>query len=361
MRVPNGRPFRECVLHIGTEKTGTTSLQKFLKLNRDALRDRGWFVPETLAPYAAHGFLNHIFLATVSRDPAAPSAELAALAGFAGPVVIAHHVKAVTERLRSEIRDHAGGAANLLLSNEHLHSRIDTIADVRRLQAFLAPFCDRVRVLAYLRPQHEVANGLFNTALRNGGATLRLLPDFATENGADEALGANFAYFDYAALLDRYARVFGEDAILPRLYAPAELRGGDVVSDILDTLGIEPAGLELPRRENRSFDADGQRFLLALNRRQSGGATTMRGIAVDVLAITGRGPGLLPARRDLERFQGQFVDSNEMIRRRWFPGRRTLFDIDVAPFPIEADDATPRLEIVLDQLARIFEMSGNYV
>ena len=35
------------ILHIGTEKTGTTSIQKFLKKNIDQLGRNGVFVPRT--------------------------------------------------------------------------------------------------------------------------------------------------------------------------------------------------------------------------------------------------------------------------------------------------------------------------
>ena len=36
------------ILHIGTEKTGTTSIQEFLAINRAALAEQGLHVPEFL-------------------------------------------------------------------------------------------------------------------------------------------------------------------------------------------------------------------------------------------------------------------------------------------------------------------------
>jgi hypothetical protein len=85
-----------------------------------------------------------------------------------------------------------------------------------------------------------------------------------------------------------------------------------------------------------------------------------RDLVIDGLAINGCGPGLRPARNDLERFQALFTDCNEAARRRWFPGRRTLFDIDFAQFPLEADDATTMLDTEFDQLARKFKMQFGY-
>ena len=38
----------KCVLHIGTAKTATTLLQKWLYSNRDGLAQKGIYLPETI-------------------------------------------------------------------------------------------------------------------------------------------------------------------------------------------------------------------------------------------------------------------------------------------------------------------------
>ena len=59
----------ECILHIGTEKTGTTSIQKFLATNRTLLKANGVLYP--LSP----GKVNHIgleaYAAILLRSPTA--------------------------------------------------------------------------------------------------------------------------------------------------------------------------------------------------------------------------------------------------------------------------------------------------
>ena len=39
--MPTDKPFRRCIIHIGTEKTGTSSIQHFLSMNRAALAEQG--------------------------------------------------------------------------------------------------------------------------------------------------------------------------------------------------------------------------------------------------------------------------------------------------------------------------------
>ena len=50
-------------LHIGLQKTGTTSLQQFLYDNNDKLKQKGFYYPNSL------GHVNHIYLAASNQGP----------------------------------------------------------------------------------------------------------------------------------------------------------------------------------------------------------------------------------------------------------------------------------------------------
>ena len=45
----------ECIVHIGTEKTGSTSLQRFLSLNRSSLLENGIAYTKTLGETVNNG------------------------------------------------------------------------------------------------------------------------------------------------------------------------------------------------------------------------------------------------------------------------------------------------------------------
>src|SRR5215469_5693606 len=51
-----------CWLHIGTQKTGTTSLQHYLSANRERLLERGFLYPSST------GRINHVGITAYSRD-----------------------------------------------------------------------------------------------------------------------------------------------------------------------------------------------------------------------------------------------------------------------------------------------------
>lgn len=59
---------RVCYIHIGPHKTGTTSIQWFLKENRAALLKRGYFVPESGNVHGGH----HPLVRTLCGQPVPP-------------------------------------------------------------------------------------------------------------------------------------------------------------------------------------------------------------------------------------------------------------------------------------------------
>ena len=54
----------DLVLHIGTEKTGTTSIQEFLKKNMVRLRENGVYIPQS--PMVGYG--NHRWIPLIANN-----------------------------------------------------------------------------------------------------------------------------------------------------------------------------------------------------------------------------------------------------------------------------------------------------
>jgi hypothetical protein len=329
-----------CILHVGIEKTGTTSLQRFLGLNAARLLEQGVFAPRSLVADPAGGIYNHVLVSTASRLVYDEPDDLQRGIGLCSMDLVVRHRQLVIAALADEIAALARPARVMLVSNEHIHSRLRADAELRQARSLLARFCDRIKVVVYLRRQDEVARSLAMTALRGGATELRLLPDFSGANGFDPVLGVDFGYFDHAALLGRLADAFGADALDVRIYADGELRDGDTVGDFFWREGIDIAGLPRPARENASLAADAAIFLAKINAADAGTDAAMRQHLLGCLANAHAGAPALPARADAERFMALFADSNEAVRRRWFPGRERLFAADFDRYPETCAPAT---------------------
>ena len=218
----------------------------------------------------------------------------------------------------------------MVLSSEHCHSRLVTHEEVGALHALLRGVFDDVRVVVYLRRQDRVAVSHYSTHLKGGGTRTEVLPSDT---------GPHAPYFDFEALLERWASVFGESALTVRLFEPSAFPGGSVVHDFCQVLGFAP--LATPRRANESLDAAHQEFLRRMNahvpRVVKGDVNPEHRLLTRLMEKYGAGQGRRPARAHAEAFYRQYADGNEAVRRRWFPERDRLFEEDFSSYP-EVED-----------------------
>ena len=323
-RVAYGGPMtRRCILQIGTEKTGTTSLQTFLARNRDRLEARGVRYPRF------PGAVNHTGLAAYAMDDARRDPLRAALGV---------DTDAAVSQFRSRLERHAdvelSGPGLTVLCNEHCHSRLTTAAEVRRLSTLLAPHFDRIDISIYLRRQDRVAISLYSTRLKSGAIDRDVLP----------ATDADDPYFNYDRSLSVWEAVFGRAHVHVRLFDRRELVAGNVIDDFLAAWGLGGTSEYRPvEKFNESISAPAQDFLRRVN------ATFeplpglpedfARGPLADLLARHFPGRGHRPARAAAEAFYALYRDSNEAVRRRYFPERPALFDDTFDAYPPTPDQS----------------------
>ena len=125
-------------LHIGTAKTGTTTLQGWFSSNRAGLGDQGVWYPTT------PGAENHRRLMTYARDTTKPDSSFVKF----GIKTEADH-EAFRHQLAHDLADEvessaARGHKTWLMSSEHLHSKITTAAMIGRLHSLLSPLFDQI-------------------------------------------------------------------------------------------------------------------------------------------------------------------------------------------------------------------------
>jgi hypothetical protein len=340
--------FSSCILHIGTEKTGTTSLQRFLGLNRERLLAAGIFVPVSLAPAAAQGVLNHSDLVAISLAEWRMEDALRHARGATDAAGLARLRADSAAALAAEIATVPASCSTLLLSSEHCHSRLLRLHEIDALRGFLSPWVGRFEVLVYLRPQHELALSHYAMHLLAGRPPARALPT------QQDAWPAGPAYFDYARLLARWSAVFGREAMRVARFDAGALAGGDVIEDACGRLGIDTAGWKRPDRLASGISARGQKFLAAFLARMAPLGQPEAGWMTDFvtanLRLSEPGHGNPPARAVVEAFAARFEAGNERVRADWFPARQRLFDLDFSGFPETEDDAPLSGEEMLDVL-----------
>ncbi len=348
--------FNKCVLHIGTEKTGTTSLQKMLMLNHEALLKQGFFVPRSLSPYSK--ILNHERLTTISLADQKLNDDVRRAAGVTDADSLARHRAKVIADFDKELATLPEVYHTLLLSNEHLSSRLTSTDEIEVLKSILERYAEKIDVLVYLRPQFGLALSGYNQAIKAGHHGVSVLPSFEpTQIPAKH--WANRYYFDYLKILTNWEKVFGVENIHPRLYTLRDLVEADIISDYLAFIGLTPSEFNIPARENETLSPLALRLLEVVNRRTTDSGATMKPEArAKLIEALGSMKGFsesLASRDEILEFQKQFFSQNDVLCAKWFPHRPTLFPLDLTAFPETAPKSELGVNEIVDILCTIME------
>lgn len=195
------------ILHVGTEKTASTSLQNFLMINRAALLDQGVLFPQS------------VFTRKIANEPDRTSGHLELLRNLAAGDISA---------FAAEIAADGAQAHTLVLSAENLfHYERDAHLE---LLAQLLDGCE-VTLVAVLRDQTEWILSYYNESVANGwNMETRPIGRFVVDAIATGKV-------DYAGLLARMVNIIRPAQV--RLFHYATLRRkGTALSAFCDLAGI---------------------------------------------------------------------------------------------------------------------------
>lgn len=317
--------FDKCILHIGTEKTGTTSIQAFLLENRDALLEQGYYVPQSMGP-REHVGLVHLF--AKSHKPFSTRTTL----GLHTVSKVEAHQKTLNQKVRAEMKAEARTGRTLVISAERFFTVMTDESELQSLKAFLYEFCRELDIVSYVRPQHEFAISIFSTNLKNGSCQKKVYQDLTKHKGMARKC-------DYAGVLSFWEKKFPKAEFKVRKFVRSELVDGDVVADFSHLAGINTQGLAIPKRRNESLSWKAQLFVLKLNEQMINTPQKLRSKnraqTYKALEKYYSGNGVFPSQAASRNFFEQFSESNERLRHRFFPNSKTLFDVSFEKYPEE--------------------------
>ena len=132
-------------MHIGPAKTGTTSIQAFLRLNRNTLL-------ENRVGHLAHGkWPKKVSALFRKKTPGTPWAKSK---GILDPKKFASFKRETRERLRQEISELKGESDLIIFSSEGLFNL--AYKEIVDLKTFLDQYFENTEIIAYLRRQDLV-------------------------------------------------------------------------------------------------------------------------------------------------------------------------------------------------------------
>jgi len=316
-----------CILHIGTEKTGSTAIQQFLHNNWDKFKAQGVHVCTSVgkpnnrslpAAFMAPDRMDDFLRRMQHRDPAARE----------------QWKRQLLKEFLKEIKKAKSKSDVFVISSEHFHSRLHRKEEVQELYSFIAPLFSSIKVICYLRRQDHLALSRYSEAMRAGHVHPSPVPAGVSRNRAKLPV-----YFDFEALLERWSAAFGEDNIEPHIYSKKDLRDGNVIHDFLHAAGLhrDDSYENKVENANMALSAEAQMILLGLNRKlkeqgQTESRRRLRGKLARYLQANAPGKSRQPTASEARDFFDLFEDSNNAVARHWF-GREQLFEADFSQYP----------------------------
>lgn len=211
-------------LHIGTPKTATSSIQKFLAQNREVLESKGYVFPKS-----QHRYLNvnsrrngHFLVQKVEKREGGRNHELE---------------KQYLQEGYDLIVDEFQTYDHVILSDESIwyassYSRKDLFADLKK-QADANGY--RVKMVVYLRRQDTFFLSRWNQGVKQNIGAGSVL---SCDEYISKTLKKDGKILNYAQKLDQIADIFGMENMVVRRFEPSSWIDGSIIHDFMQAIDL---------------------------------------------------------------------------------------------------------------------------
>lgn len=302
----------KAIIHIGMKKTGSTSIQSWISLNRTALWEEGFrFIEETTNPAALRNAACHVALHEYGEDEKTVwPGRWKSQRNDSDYIVLSEKLEALSNKLGIFVYSHEG-----LFDCTKLH--------MHALDRFLARYFDDRKYIVYIRDTVDFFVSMYSQKIVNFNKKYGAIPFSETiERCARETIP--FAEDSDFGNLFIWGEVFGK-RLSVRLLESGWLFKGDLISDFASLLGV---GVNrVPDRMNESLATEyieyGRDLLIKYSH---GFHTDFRKTVMDILLEASSGkPKLSASDEQAESIYELRREEEEKIRLRFFPDRARLF------------------------------------
>lgn len=309
---------RKLTLHIGTEKTGSTSIQKFIKTNQKLLSESGIKIPRTL------GDEIHYKLQLMSNPDEFQDDFLRNLGLHQDMKKRKNTIAQWRKDFTNEINN--SKARNWIISCETLHSRLTTRTEIDRLKDILEPLFEEINILVYLRNPVELMTSRANEYVKSG--FILELPKPAEQKGFD--------IYNHELTIKTWRNRIGKGEFIPRLFDRSFLTNNDIIDDFCSCCKIDRSKMIDVPRQNTSMPYYCTKLISEVNRYVprrwvNGTLIKSRWELVSLMRkVLKSGSALQAEGKIIETYQKYYQASNEWVRKEFFPDRQKLYEENCA-------------------------------
>lgn len=324
---------KKIFIHIGSHKTGTTSIQDALASNENKLRANN---------------LSYFHQSPAGKQMPAFNAY-PWFEKFPQSLENGHTIIERT-KLVSMLSQLPG---DVIFSSEHF-SFIFMQEELAKFKESLERHFTAIEIIVYLRRQDQHIVSHHNEASKAFGAPASLF--FGDETIAMPTYQSHFKfYLDYRQKLSMWAEVFGKENITIRLFDREKMVGGDAVSDFCSLLSLPD--LDAGTQSNEAYGLEKAKVGLLMNQAGINNGPLRTTVNMNLCA-SGK---LLPKREEAMSFYDRFRESNIELNKMFdISVEPTIFDDDFSMYSNEANEDWTE-DTVNETLVTVFKsLDGAY-
>ncbi|EAL2431067.1 hypothetical protein AXV84_09255, partial [Campylobacter coli] len=302
-------------VHIGTEKTGSTSIQFFLYSNRRLLQRQNMIYPISIGNYSSQWNFTFLAYNNLRNDFYCLSKGIFKKDDFL------HHKKDIFLKFKDELLK--SKCEKVVISSEHLSSRIQDLSEIKRIRKilYLLGF-KKIKIIVYIREQTSDMISSFSTTLKSGAI------------GNIQANSKKYFKGYHKLLLLKWQQIFGKENLIVRLFDKSEFYQGDLLKDFVHSIGLKwDNEFVIPPKQNESLDLIGVEILRRVNNLLplfvNEDRNYLRGDLNYFIQKYFSSKDLFlkfqPPKEIIQSYIDSFEESNEWVRKEFFPYKERLF------------------------------------
>jgi len=324
----------DTVLHIGTGKTGTSSLQVFMHNNRSVLAEHGILFTKKM------GHTNNIEIAKYGMD----SNEFKKSFFFKNLGIQTNEQKKffdedVERKLNFEVSvAKSKGINKAIISSEHFATDLRSVNNIKRIKSlFEATGINVKTIVIYIREQASYIFSDYNTRVLMGEYT-NLVPAMPSS--------LTHSVLNHSQTIKIWSETFRDSEVKVRIFEKEKLHNGNSVDDFLKLTELDQIkNLKTSQGSNESLSKEALAFLIMYNQYVESQPQTIQ----EQLHITNNrvrntllslcrqcfdGEALKPTKEQKTKMYNLFRASNDEVKSRYLPSQESLFtfsDTDSEP------------------------------
>ncbi|MCV3538171.1 hypothetical protein L8Y19_03550 [Campylobacter lari] len=281
-------------VHIGTPKTGTTTIQNFLFENRSKLKQNKFLYPLSIEKDKQHWKLVTL------------SCEFQKKADSYNNVFF--------DKLKNEIDD----KISTIFSSEGFVWSIGDKKNILGLKNLLILLgFTKIFIILYIRNPADLMISFSSQDIKNAH-------QYISYETSPEKHFKKYN-FDYKWICESWGEVFGKENLIVRLFDKNEFYQGDLLKDFIHSIGLEwDDEFIIPPKQNESLDLLGIELLRRTNKSCK---HLLPSTISGAYLCTSKDPHLKfqPPKEIMQSYIDYFEESNEWVRKEFFPHKERLF------------------------------------